>query len=306
MRPAGSRRIVPFGACALAGALLSAGVTALEPRPARAAQDAAAQDLDTVLERASGYVARYFQAMANLTAEERYLQELLGMRAMSTMPAYSPSAMRAAGGRRRDLRSDIVLVNVGPPLEWRVYRDVFEVDGLAVRDRADRLAALFLEPAEAARAQAERIADESARFNISNMGRVLNEPGLPLVFLQPALRPRFRFSLERGDGDEAWIVKYEESGRPTLFWHNRTIENPSAGRYWIDPRTGDITRSEHVVSPPGFKATFVTDFRRDDRAGVALPVEMREQLWTGVQASASRVQGVARYSNYRKFAVLTQ
>ena len=208
------------------------------------------------------------------------------------------------GGERRVLRADIVLVKVGPPLEWRMYRDVFEVEGRPVRDRADRLAALFLEPAETARAQAERIADVSARFNISSLGRVLNEPGLPLAFLQTSLQPRFRFTLDRRDRGTVWTVRYSEQVHPTLFWHNRTIENPSSGRFWIDVMTGEVSRSEHVVSQ-GLAATFVTQFQRDDKFGVSLPAEMREQLSSGAQANARRVSGVATYSRYRKFSVST-
>jgi hypothetical protein len=298
--------LVSFGSIALA-ASLSAGLLGAEPASRSNTQTSEAHDLPAVLERASEYATRYFGAMTNLTAEERYRQELVGVRSMSAGPTTNPSnTLRTVGGERRELRSDIVLVKVGPPLEWRVYRDVFEVGGRPVRDRADRLKKLFLEPTEAARAQAERIAEESARFNISNMGRVLNEPGLPLAFLLPTLQPRFAFSLERRSADDVWIVEYAERAQPTLFWHNRTTQNPSSGRFRIDPRTGEIRQTEHVVTPPTFKATFVTEFRFDDRFRIAVPREMREQLWTGVGAGARRVQGVATYSAYRQFAVTTQ
>ena len=272
---------------------------------------------ETVLERTADYVARYFDVLSNLTAEERYVQDLLGIQTVptgvqiqppiTTRPPepFKPPVPEVIGAERRTLRADIVLVKVGPPLEWRMYRDVYEVDGRPVRDRANRLAKLFLEPAEAARVQAERIADESARFNISNMGRVLNEAGLPLAFLQKALQPRFQFTLDKRDRGNVWIVRYEEQARPTLFWHNRTIENPSAGRFWIDASTGEVSRAEHVVSQ-GLIATFVTQFRHDDRFGVSLPSELREQLSSGPQANARKVEGVARYSNYKQFAVTTK
>ena len=275
-----------------------------------------APSIETVLELAAAYVSRYLDVMSGLTAEERYVQDIAGLTAPTTGVAIPPEGItrppeppKAAvpetiGAERRVLRADIVLVKVGPPLEWRMYRDVFEVDGRPVRDRAERLAALFLEPAETARAQAERIAEVSARFNISNLGRVLNEPGLPLAFLQTSLQPRFRFTLDRRDRGTVWTVRYTEVAHPTLFWHNRTIENPSAGRFWIDVTTGEITRTEHVVSQ-GLAATFVTQFQHDDRFGVSVPEEMREQLSAGAQAGARRVAGVASYSRYRKFSVST-
>jgi hypothetical protein len=276
----------------------------------------AAPELPAVLERAAAYVGRYFEAMSDLTAEERYVQDLLGIQTIptgqyipppiTTRPpeAPKPPVPEMIGAERRVLRSDIVLVNVGPPLEWRTYRDVFDVDGTAVRDRANRLAELFLQPAESARAQAERIAEASARFNISNLGRVLNEPGLPLAFLQESLQGRFQFGLDRRDRGNVWIVRYEEQTHPTLFWHNRTIENPSTGRFWIDVASGEVTRTEHTVSR-GLTATFVTQFSRNDKIGVWLASEMREELSSGAQANARRVSGVAKYSNYRKFSVST-
>jgi hypothetical protein len=295
----------PAGWCAAVAVVV--GSLSGSPRAVDGSTQAGSDaELSAVLTRAGGYVGRYVSTMANLTAEERYLQEQIGVRAMAARPITGPAVpSRTVGGQRRELRSDIVLVNVGPPLEWRVYRDVFEVNGKPVRDRADRLARLFLEPADTARAQAERIAEESARFNLSNMGRVLNEPGLPLVFLLPSLQPRFAFSLDRR-GDDEWIVRYQETGRPTLFWHNRTIPNPSSGRFRVDRTTGAIRQAELVVAPATFKATFMTEFRPDDRFGIAVPIEMREQLWTGVDAAARRVQGRATYVNYRRFDVTTE
>ena len=68
--------------------------------------------------------------------------------------------------------------------------------------------------------------------------------------------------------------------------------------------TGEVTRTEHTLAA-GITASFVTHFSHDGKLGVALPTEMREKLSTGVQASARQVEGVARYSNYRRFSVST-
>ena len=112
------------------------------------------------------------------------------------------SVMTTRPSRRRGTTSD-VMPRVGPPVGWRVFRDVFEVDGNPVRDRDERLTRLFLGPIESAVPQAERTADEGARYNITlnTPGRLLlNEPGLPLTFLQSAMRPRFIFSIDKPDG----------------------------------------------------------------------------------------------------------
>ena len=265
--------------CSLVALLVTTASVASQQHTTAPAGD---PQLETVLTHAAEYVSRYMEAMSSLTAEERYVQDIVGITTVPTgvqvQPPVTtrppepikPQVPGVVGAERRELRGDIVLVNVGPPLEWRMYRDVFEVDGRPVRDRADRLAALFLEPAATARAQAERIAETSARFNLSNLGRVLNEPGLPLAFLQTSLQPRFRFALDRRDRGTVWTVKYTEQAHPTLFWHNRTIENPSSGRFWIDVATGEVSRTEHVVSE-GLSATFVTQFQHDNRFGISLP-----------------------------------
>ena len=60
------------------------------------------------------------------------------------------------------LRSD-VLVIANQATGWVVFRDVFEVDGKAQRDRDERLMKLFLKPDADTFRQAQRIAEESAR-----------------------------------------------------------------------------------------------------------------------------------------------
>ncbi len=263
--------------------------------------------LDDILARGARYAERYINTLSNVVAEERYEQQTSEVRRQMRMVGVGlqSSPMQTIPGRRRVLRSDVELMSVGPPVGWRTYRDVFEVDGKAVRDRGDRLMQLITQPAPSARAQANRIAGESARFNISDLGRTLNEPGLPIVFLQAEMQRRFQFTLDKRDGDTVWIIKYVERGAPTLFQHNAREDNPSSGRLWIDAVTGEVLRTEHVVTPADMKATFTTDFRRDKTLGVALPSEMREALTKPIDEGEERVQGTARYSNFRRFNVTT-
>jgi hypothetical protein len=255
--------------------------------------------LATLLERAATYAARYMDVMSTLNIEEEYTQEL----------ATASTRLRIVAPRsstRRVLRADVVLVKVGPPIEWRIYRDVFEVNGEPVRDRADRLTKLILEPVASARQQAERIASENARFNIvTSVGRTLNEPGLPLVFLQASLQPRFQFTLDKREGT-TWIVRYVERARPTLFLHNNKVDNPASGRFWIEAHTGEVVKAELIVTPAVLNGTFTTTFRRDDRFGVAVPVELQDQLIIGADPRSPRVEGIGKYSNYRKFQVTTE
>ena len=48
------------------------------------------------------------------------------------------------------MRSDLLLVRVPGRDGWLPFRDVYEVDGRAVRDRSERLKKLFIEAPETA------------------------------------------------------------------------------------------------------------------------------------------------------------
>src|SRR6185503_9035702 len=95
--------------------------------------------------------------------------------------------------RRRELKSDFLLVKIGPT-DLLPFRDVFEVDGSAVRDREQRLQKLFLQSKSDALAQAAQIANESSRYNIGALQRTINTPILTLSYLQPDTQDRFKFS----------------------------------------------------------------------------------------------------------------
>ena len=109
--------------------------------------------LATVLERAGQYVRRLDRDWSGVVAEESYSQE------STTTPRFGPP-VRAS----RDLKSDVLLVLADVGDRDVAFRDVFEVDGNAVRDRDDRLARLFLDKAPSASEQLQRIRAESARY----------------------------------------------------------------------------------------------------------------------------------------------
>lgn len=257
--------------------------------------------LDAVLARAGTHVGRYAEVMSHLVAEERYVQDLVPEQPRVTTYNYGAVQQVPSGAQHRELRSEMALMKTGPGPLWSMYRDVFEVDRRRVRERDNRLTRTILQPAGSAREQADRIAQEGARFNLGGVVRWMNEPGLPLLFLLPAVQPGCVFTLEGKDGD-VWIVRFEERARPTLLRHN-SENNPASGRFWIKPATGEIMRAELIVSPSGLKGTFGTTFRHDNRYGIAMPLEMREHMTEGVEAGARRIETVAKYSNYKTFGV---
>ena len=265
-------------------------------------------DLTILMSRAGAYVARFVEAFSNVVAHEQYAQEV-----ETSARIGSTTGSATVARTRRDLKSDFLLLKVGGPLEWRPFRDVFEVDGRAVRERSDRLVKLFQTSAVNGYEQAARIAQESARHNIGLAGRTINTPVLPMLFLQSAIQPRFRFSLDGRDadvGENTWRVTYRESATPTLIrgiTTNEDLDLASSGRFWIDADTGRIDKTELVLATSAMVARLVTTYRNDERLGMAVPVEMREEYSIADDARsrqrARRITGFARYDDFRRFEV---
>jgi len=257
---------------------------------------------ETGLARAAEYTTRFVETFSNLVATERYVQDV--------RPANAALRLRSkpAPGSHRELRSDFLLLNVGGPLEWRPYRDVYLVNGKPVRDRDDRLTRLFTEPAATRLEQAARIAQESARHNIGLATRTANTPVLSLLFLQEHVQDRFEFKIvQRNTGADKRdvVVEYREDFRPTIIRGTRSTEDidlPASGRFWIAADTGRVSRTMLTVSSDRMRTELTTTYRDDPRFGIAVPTEMRETL----EFDRILVTGTATYDNFRRFAVKTE
>ncbi len=240
---------------------------------------AATRTPPAVVLRASRSVDDFIRRFSNVVAEERYVQE-------SSYPH-----------RRRELRSDFLLVALPGAVDRYQFRDVLEVDGTAVRDRGDRLTKLFLDAPRDALQRARDLTRESERYNLLNIGS-LDQPLLAVGFLQPRYVNRFQYtvgSIERRDGADVRYVAFEEIARPTIIKSNVTHGDfPSHGYFLIDEATGRVVRSEldlgHGTPPP----SIVTSFRFDEDLQLEVPVEMRDPL------------GVATYGRFRRFSVKTE
>jgi formylglycine-generating enzyme required for sulfatase activity len=255
--------------------------------------------IDQILERAGQYVSQFLDQFSNVVAEERYVQDTLGT--LPIIPGRGVSASPRPASRHRELKSDFLLVKVGP-FDWLPFRDVYEVDGASIRDREGRLAKLFLQPSATALEQAQKIALESARYNIGAMQRTINTPILSLMFLQVDMQPRFRFSLGKRDtevGEHAWVVQYKEEVRPTVIRGLRDSDMPTSGRLWIDTETGRVAKTELNVDTSGVRAHLTTVFRRDERFQIDVPFELHEQYFL----DRGQVTGTATYSHFRRFDV---
>jgi len=88
---------------------------------------------------------------------------------------------------KRYLVSDVLLVRAPRTASWLMFRDVLQVDGDVVRDRASRFDTLFARPDADLVTSARQIADESARYNLGRLTRNINTPAAALIFLDDTM-----------------------------------------------------------------------------------------------------------------------
>ena len=276
---------------------------------AAAPQTPARVPLDVLLDRAGWYLDSFVDEFENVVAEETYIQD-----SSVLLPSFSPIGGRGRGSalpapsemlraRHRDLRSDFLLVKSLETSALVAFRDVIAVDGVAVRDREARLAKLFMNVSTDAMAQAEHIREEGARYNLGNMRSTLGNPVLALGVLQRSYQSRFRFSLGKDDkaaGAGVVVVEYKEVVSPAMVRGEGARDLMSHGRLWIDTAGGRVVKTELQVEQPAVRAIITTTFQFEDRSGIAVPLEMREQY---TFTNGNRVNTVATYGRFRRFDV---
>jgi len=257
-------------------------------------------DFDTLLARASAYVESFQRNFGSVVAEERYEQTLRRAAGSNTT-----SVRRGGGGPTQTvLVSDFLLVQV-PGEGWLPFRDVFERDGKQVRDRQERLAALFLKgSSRSAFDQARAIMDEGARYNIGNVSRNINVPTLPLPFLTASHRSRFSFKAgKREPNDPGAVIEFKETGRPSFITTTGGRDLPVSGKFWVDERDGTVLRTELHAVDTGVEAHIVVTYELDAGTGLRVPVRMEERFRGS--RDPMEVRGVATYSRFRRFQVNT-
>jgi hypothetical protein len=273
------------------------------------------QSLDEVLDRATAYVLEFQQQLSGIVAEETYVQKV-----EHTRPSVGSKDFP---GRLRTLKSDFLLVRPISADRYVEFRDVFEVDGGAVRDRDERLSRLFLDADARNLDQARAIVIESARYNIGNIPRTVNTPMLPLMFFHSNYRHRFTFKRQNGGSPrlralaiggggsgstatfrttaEMWVIEFRERGRNTVIRSIDGRDFPAAGRFWINPASGAILMTELDMQRADVRALINVSYQSEPLLGFNVPVEMREKYET----KYDRVDGIATYGRFRRFQVNT-
>lgn len=244
-------------------------------------------DVGALLTKSASYLAGYEKAFSVVVAEESYLQTVVTV------------AGGAATRRHRTLRSDVLQTSVGQDA-WLAFRDVFEVDGQPVRDRDTRLQKLFLDaPAEAV-VQGRRIADESARYNIGSLQRNINVPTMALTYLRGANQARSAFKdagRQSVDGVDAVVLTFVEKAKPTIV-RSGTRDLPATGRFWIEPESGRVLKTEVAIAGAGSPAKVTVTYGPVPKLTTWAPVFMKEDY-----DGRETIHAEATYSNFRQFSV---
>ena len=141
------------------------------------------EPLDQLLDRATAYVCGYVHEFSTVVAEERYSQ----------------GRMLGDTSDRVELTSDLLFVKPASVDNWLTFRDVYSVNGRAVRDREERLAKLFIDEQPGAVDRAAEIVKDGYRYNVGLRERTVANPMIALAFLQPEYRARFEFRLAGSD-----------------------------------------------------------------------------------------------------------
>jgi hypothetical protein len=276
-------------------ALCTAGASLVAQEP-----DTDRITLELLLGRSGWYVLDFLEKFSNVVAEETYLQD-------SSVPMQSSALLGRPGAvaRNRRLKSDFLLVSVSTAQDWVPFRDVFEVDAQPIRDREQRLARLFLKPSLDSLEQANRIQDESTRYNLGNMKRTVNNPVLGMVVMQADMQHRFKYALGKRDpkvGPNVWMIDYQENVRPSIVRGRSDLDLFAHGRIWVEADTGRILKTEVLLEQPTLRARITASFRYDERFGIAVPYEMQEEYKFD---NGTRVTAVATYERFRRFDVST-
>jgi len=235
-------------------ALLAVGLT-VAPR-------ASAQNVQTkeLLPRVGAYILNFISNFSNVVAEETYKQEIPSPR------------------RKRQLKSDLMLVKYPGSDGWLVFRDTFEVDGKSVRAEPERLTKLFVEPPDSALRRAREISEASAKYNLANIGTI-NNPLLVLALMQEVNHARFRFTLgniEKSMGPDIRVLQFQEIRTPSLIKLNGNGDLFSNGLMWVEQATGRVLKTQLNIGRRGAGIEISTTFTRDPELQIDVPVLLKE------------------------------
>ena len=250
--------------------------------------------LNQLLAGAGEKVRRFERDFALVVSDEDYRQHAAGR--------------RHNGPQHRRTQAEMLFVWMPEERVWLTVRNVLSVDGRAVAESRNRLRDALAEPGSERLTRLRRLVDESARFNVGRTYRNFNFPTLVLAFLDPAMQPRFTFTLagrERVRGTDSWKLNYIERQSPTVI-QGDGADRIARGAVWIGVQENVAVRTRLDLRIPGstshVAATVQVDYAPDNKLEMWVPVKMTE---TYMEMRGSTVEenigGEATYSNFRRF-----
>jgi hypothetical protein len=289
---------------------IAPGASGASPSPAAPAASTPVHPRDPALDEmmmlVGRYVTDYAQETSLIVGVEHYDQRLLNA--------------AQAQVQRRVTVAEFALVRTSDAIGWSGFRDVTEVDGKRIANHGARLQALF-HGGSADLAEARRIADESAKYNIGATTRNFNEPTSVLFFFTPQTQARFALT-RRGDqtidGRTVWEIDFNETARPTLIRTSNGHDVPAQGTIWVNPSDGAVVRTRLLLTGfagIGSKTDVDVSYVLDSHLQIWLPAAMHERddleltsqansggMFGGFSArQRTSVVGTATYTDFKRF-----
>ena len=254
-------------------------------------------DADTVRDRLDKYLVDYEPQLSTLVADERMTQRD-GASRLANRDIAEPT-------KNRQVLSEVAFIALPGNTGWLGFRRVLEVNGKKLSDPGPPLAQLLTDGANDDFDQARLLLAQSAEHNLG-FPRTTNLPNLPLEFLHPRNRHRLAHRLdgmEKIRGINTARMVFEERSTPTIISKPDGSPMQSLISAWIEPDTGRLLRAQVKTRDPQigvlpFDSVIRVDFRIDEKLGLLVPYEMREDFFAGRFREGT---GTARYTNYRQF-----
>lgn len=254
-------------------------------------------DAGMIRDRLDKYLLDYEPQLSTLVADERMTQRDGASRQANDQTA-EPT-------RNRRIDSEVAFISLPGNAGWLGFRRVLRVNNKEVKDKGTPLAALLTDGASDDYDQARLLLTDSASANLGSP-RTTNLPNLPLEFLHPRNRHRLHHRVdghEKIRGIETTRMIFEEHSTPTIIQRPEGGDMQSLVTAWIETSTGRLiraqvkTRDSRIGVLP-FDNLIWVDFRPDEKLGLLVPYEMREDFFAGRFREGT---GSARYTNYRQF-----
>jgi hypothetical protein len=99
------------------------------------------------------------------------------------------------------------------------------------------------------------------------------------------------------------VIAFRETKGPTFSATPKGNDIPAHGRFWVEPDTGIVVRSEMILGGTrslSARATITVTYRLEPSLGFRVPIEMRERYDNPRRKTDDVITAVATYSDFRR------